>query len=402
MSRDKTKMHVSLLVAISCLATTSAAAAFSGAPPVRPSTVPLAPTPPSSPPAKEPLDPSIEDLEGIVFSVRNTCRRIGSIFHGSFSRHRKICLALGGTFGLLHGHSVAFTVLFLQSFGASGWPLLKRAATDFELSYKQAKENSAPRETAKYAATVAPLRQELVRLAAQLAALRRQGEDTEVQQRELLNEMRRVRAELESVPPSRRAAPVLVAALRPTIVRDVSMGMWSGVTVSTAAACSKAARTIGVGVTLGEAVSRGLTALASALEPALRRALSVLPAEAVMLSYLGPSLVGSATLTLVGRSLGCWMAHRLQHLAAVLSVSLLSARMLVEAVATPLEQLGLAAGAPPTPHPPPAWWKSTADERIDDDDGSAAAAAGARDGAPYLRIATECLHHCMHALTTAL
>jgi len=388
-------MRVPLLVAISCLATTSAAATISGAPAFQRSTVPKAPTPPSPPPVKEPLDPSIEDLEGIVFSVRNTCRRIGSIFRGAISRHRHICLALGGTFGLLHGHSVAFTVLFLQSFGASGWPLILRAATDFELSYKQAKENSAPRETAKYAATVAPLRQELVRLAAQLAALRRQGEDTEVQQRELLNEMRRVRAELESVPASRRAAPVLVAALRPTIVRDVSMGLWSGVTVSTAAACSKAARTIGVGVTLGEAVSRGLTALASALEPALRRALSVLPAEAVMLSYLGPSLVGSATLTIVGRSLGCWMAYRLQHLAAVLSVSLLSARLLVEAVAAPLEQLGFATGAPPTPLP-------TADEKVDDDDGSAAEAAGAHDGAPNLRIATECPPHCMQALTTAL
>jgi hypothetical protein len=89
------------------------------------------------------------------------------------------------------------------------------------------------------------------------------------------------------------------------------------------------------------------------------------------------------------------MAYRLQHLAAVLSVSLLSARLLVEAVAAPLEQLGFATGAPPTPLP-------TADEKIDDDDGSAAEAAGAHDGAPNLRIATECPPRCMQALTTAL
>ena len=52
-----------------------------------------------------------------------------------------------------------------------------------------------------------------------------------------------------------------------------------------------------------------------------------------MLSSLGPSLLGSATLGIIGRTIGCWAAYRLQHLAAVLSVSLLSARLLVEAVA---------------------------------------------------------------------
>ena len=36
------------------------------------------------------------------------------------------------------------------------------------------------------------------------------------------------------------------------------------------------------------------------VEPAVRRALSALPAEAVMLTYLGPSLLGSATLALLG------------------------------------------------------------------------------------------------------
>lgn len=52
-----------------------------------------------------------------------------------------------------------------------------------------------------------------------------------------------------------------------------------------------------------------------------------------MLTYLGPSIIGSASLGLIGRSIGCWVAHRLQHLAAVLSVSLISARMVLEAVA---------------------------------------------------------------------
>ena len=58
-----------------------------------------------------------------------------------------------------------------------------------------------------------------------------------------------------------------------------------------------------------------------------------------MLTYLGPSVIGSATLQLLGRSAGCWIAYRLQHLAAVLSVSLLSARMLLEALAPTLDAL---------------------------------------------------------------
>ena len=79
-----------------------------------------------------------------------------------------------------------------------------------------------------------------------------------------------------------------------------------------------------------------------------------------MLSYLGPSLVGSATLSLLGRSVGCWAAYRLQHLAAVLSVSLLSARMVVEALAPTLEWL-----------------------QVDEDDGTQGAmhGVGARSGA---------------------
>ena len=144
--------------------------------------------------------------------------------------------------------------------------------------------------------------------------------------------MRAVRRELESVPPSRRAAPVLVAACEPSVVRDVVLGIWSSVTVSLAAACSSAARTIGVGVRLGEVVADVANALLARIEPAVRRALSALPAEAVMLTYLGPSVFGSATLGVLGRSLGCWVAYRLQHLAAILSVSLLSARMLLEAI----------------------------------------------------------------------
>ena len=165
----------------------------------------------------------------MIFTVRDAAARISSFFRHAFRGHRQIFLAAGGVLGLMHGHAVAFTALFLQSFGASGWPLMRRAASNFCVAYEAAKENQAPRETARYAAAVAPLRRELVDLAAQLGALRRQSEvDTEALEHEVLSEMRRVRAQLESVPPERRAAPVLVAACDPAIVRDVAIGLWSG------------------------------------------------------------------------------------------------------------------------------------------------------------------------------
>ena len=66
-------------------------------------------------------------------------------------------------------------------------------------AYEDAKEMQQPRETARYSESVAPIRDELVRLAAQLAALRREGAD-EAAQRRVLSQMRRLRRELESVP----------------------------------------------------------------------------------------------------------------------------------------------------------------------------------------------------------
>ena len=64
---------------------------------------------------------------------------------------------------------------------------------------------------------------------------------------------------------------MLVAACEPSVVRDMLLGIWSGVTVSLAAACSSSARTIGVGVSLGEAAANlANAALAHALPMAQR------------------------------------------------------------------------------------------------------------------------------------
>ena len=296
---------------------------------------------------RESIDPSIEDLEGHARSIRDTVVRARQMLGSWFRAHRPLALLMAGFLGLMHGSAVAFTALFLQSFGASGWPLMRNGLQRGVAAYEEAKSMQAPRETAHYKAEVAPLRRELVNLAAELAEVRRSGGSPE-RQREVLRRMRSVRQQLEAVPPSRRAAPVLVAACEPAVVRDVILGIWSGVTVSLTAACSGAVRTIGVGVTLGEVVSRAATAVLAYVEPPLRRFLSRLPAEAVMLSYLGPSLVGSATLAVAGRTVGCWVAYRLQHLAAVLSVSLLSARMVLEALEPTMDAIA----APADERPP--------------------------------------------------
>ena len=67
----------------------------------------------------------------------------------------------------------------------------------------------------------------------------------------LLCQMRALRAELDATA-VHRALPVLLAAFEPTLVRDVVLGLWSGLTLSVAAASSAAARSLGIGVSIGE------------------------------------------------------------------------------------------------------------------------------------------------------
>ena len=67
----------------------------------------------------------------------------------------------------------------------------------------------------------------------------------------LLCQMRALRAELDATA-VHCALPVLLAAFEPTLVRDVVLGLWSGLTLSVAAASSAAARSLGIGVSIGE------------------------------------------------------------------------------------------------------------------------------------------------------
>ena len=232
-----------------------------------------------------PRDPSLEELEEHVVHLREAFGHFVGRVRRVFRANRNVLCVVGGGLGLVFGGNVAFTLLFVQSFGATGWPLVRDGLQRGQAAYQEAKAMQ-PRETTEYASRVAPLRRELVDLAAELAAHRRNGGSQEAQN-QVLRRMRQVRRELEVAPQSRRAAPVLVAAFEPEVLRDVTLGIWSGVTVALAAACSSAARTVGIGVSLGEVVSRVAFALLAKLEPIMRRALSALPAEAVGLGRLG-------------------------------------------------------------------------------------------------------------------
>lgn len=215
----------------------------------------LAVPPTARPSHKRSYDPSLEDLEGTVQSMSDAIGRFVGRVRRMFHANRHAVLAAGGVLGLVHGGTVAFTVMFLQSFGASGWPLMRGGLLRGQRAYEEAKETQ-PRESKQYAECAAPLQRRLLELAEALAEMRREGGATS-DQAELIREMRSVREQLEAVPPSRRAAPVLIAACEPSVVRDVCLGVWSGVTVSLAAACSRSARTIGIGMSLGEAISTG-------------------------------------------------------------------------------------------------------------------------------------------------
>lgn len=239
--------------------------------------------------------------------------------HSLFSSHRELALVLIGLLGLFYGGSTPFTVLFLQSFGKTGLPVMRTAVRRARSAYAEAK------------ISYEPLRRQLLDLAAELARLRREGA-SEYEQEDVIQQMRRVRKQLQELPAANGISPVLVAMHEPTVVRDLILGVWSGVILSLSAACHNAARTMGIGISLGEFVSKAGTVLLAKAELALRKRMSSLPGEAVMLAYLGPSLTGAAIIGLLGRWLGFWLARRLQNVAVVLSVSLLFARMLMQAV----------------------------------------------------------------------
>jgi len=275
-------------------------------------------------------------------------RRLGNFVR----RFRYECLAALGLLGLMRGGQLSYTVLFVRTFGASGWPALRSAAARLEAIYTAAMQDAARRGSG-VKERMAELQGLLTELALELADI---PPDNTRAREAVLERMRAARAELErlatSPPPGPdgqsggssstggtsgtfrrvRPMPLLLALLDPALLRDVGVGVWTGVSVSLAAASSTAARSLGIGITIGEFIAAGASKAIDRAELLLRQMLSRLPPEAVALSYLGPSSQLRALIWVFGRWAGCAFAFRLQDLAMQLSVGLVSASALIEGI----------------------------------------------------------------------
>ena len=131
-------------------------------------------------------------------------------------------------------------------------------------------------------------------------------------------------------------------------------GLWSGLTLSVAAASSAAARSLGIrAISIGEAIGASLTEASRRIEVAARRWLRGVSPEAAALSTLGPRRLQRGAISLLSRTLGCWLAVRLQGLAALFSVSLLSAQALTEGLHGLILTLSLTLPLTLTPYPNP-------------------------------------------------
>lgn len=182
---------------------------------------------------------STEDLEGSVEKLWSRCAGITRRFGRFYAKYHDACLATGGLLGLLHGGTVAYTILCARAFSATGWPLVRQSVAKMGDAYTAAKRemgSTKPVSPEEYARMQA----ELQEMAAEMEELV-EGGASEPRKEALLRQMRVSRAELDATA-VHRALPVLLAAFEPTLVRDVVLGLWSGITLSVAAASSGAAR----------------------------------------------------------------------------------------------------------------------------------------------------------------
>ena len=193
---------------------------------------------------------STEELEGSIERLWSRCAGITRRAGRFYAKYRDACLATGGMLGLLHGGKVAYTILCARAFAATGWPMVRQSVAKMGDAYTAAKREmvgTVPVSPEEYAAMQAQLQE----MAAEMEELVGDGA-SERRKEVLLCQMRALRAELDATA-VHRALPVLLAAFEPTLVRDVVLGLWSGLTLSVAAASSAAARSLGIGVSIGEA-----------------------------------------------------------------------------------------------------------------------------------------------------
>ena len=135
------------------------------------------------------------------------------------------------------------------------------------------------------------------------------------------------------------------------VVRDVVLGVWSGVSLSVATVCHDAGRSLGLGMSIGAALAQVLSASPSpspspspnpnpnpnqVLSAAVWRVDklrhvggSALPPAAAAAQYFGPSHALRTATWVVGRAVGVLVAFRMQTLALTLGASTLSAHALL-------------------------------------------------------------------------
>ena len=284
---------------------------------------------------------SVADFERTLERISRWCATRWKRGVRFVRRHRRACLVLAGALGLTHGDKFAYTVLVARTFRASGWPIMREGFEHARDAYAEARDNRP--NDAEVARRRAACEMQFDALQAELVATRRRrkkkrlGKARAALRREeeaLLARIREVRAQHDALaaasPPVRSV--LLRAACDPIVLRDVAVGLASGASASLAAATSDAARSLGIGLTLGDAVARAC----GWAEHLARRALSGLPADAVALGSAATARTGTRALVqLGGRLSGCYLAFRLQSLAMTLSVCLLSARALTAGLAAP-------------------------------------------------------------------
>ena len=271
-------------------------------------------------------------MEGFISRIRKLCGRASRTIQRVWNTNRHLCLVLLGTLGLAHGDDFAYTVLVSQTFMSTGWPVIRNGLERAAAAYEEAKQVGSV-ETAARRAASAGKRDELKQLSVKVAQLRAKDPSSKAVEA-ATQSMVDLRQELDELPQSRRAGPVLAAMMlrEPMVFRNLWVGLWSGMSISVAAATNAAARSLGLGLSIGQSVAHAMASVVHRVDLALHVAQTGLPANAAAASYFGPAKSVSALIWLMGRGAGIWFAFKLQSLAMAASACLIYAKAVVSGV----------------------------------------------------------------------
>lgn len=154
---------------------------------------------------------SVAELEGAAGRFRRWCSRLSRGLLRTWRRNRHLGLLLTGLLGLVHGGSFAHTILFAQTFAATGWPLVRSGVQRAAAAYERAK--AVPMAEARDhdpsrrggggggGGRTGRLREQLRELGAEAERLQREGASRD-ELALVVERMRRARAQLDALPSS--------------------------------------------------------------------------------------------------------------------------------------------------------------------------------------------------------